>query len=455
MVKPPVVVLGAGITGLAAGYRLHQLGKPVLVLEGSHRAGGTIQHVAVQRPEGTWNLELGPNTVRLSPELRQLAHELGLAAELVAPAGAHRRWVVRGGKLRTVPAGPLGVLTTNLLPFRAKWFALREGSRALPDLGQTWSLHALMAQRFGLPVADALVDPFVAGVWAGDAHELSAEHAFPQVWQALREHGSVLKGFKALARARRANGEAKPSIVSFKAGGLQRFTNALALALGPSLRLNTPAQHVEQTEAGHWRVHVTSGEAIEARQLISTLSTEATLQVFSRTPLQALLQPLATQPHPPVSMLHLGFQRSQIQHPLNGFGFLVPSSERQLRLLGCVFPSSMFEGRAPNGHVLLVVFLGGTRHPTDAHLPEHQQLELALRDLKPLLGITGSPVFSQSTTWPKAIPQYDLAHAHRVAALTAAERLHPQLQLCGNYWGGIGVPDRLRAGLQSAEREAK
>jgi oxygen-dependent protoporphyrinogen oxidase len=448
-------VVGGGIAGLAAGYRLQQLGVPLLVLEASPRPGGTVQHQAIETETGTWHLEVGPNTVRESPELKQLATELGLAQEWVPPAGAHRRWVVRGGKLRQVPTGPSGLVSSRLLTLREKLFALREGKRPLPDLQQPFSVYDLMAQRFGPAVADWLVEPFVAGIWAGDARALNAEYAFPQVWQALQQQGSVLRGFRQASRERRQRGEAPMSIGSFRSGGLQRFTDTLAQALGASLRLKAPVQHLEHLAGQAWRVQLASGESFDTPCVVSTVGSHATLSWLAHSPLQPLLEPLRQQPHPPVAMLHLGFRREAIAHRLNGFGFLVPRAEPGLRILGAVFPSELFPGRAPAGHVLVTVFIGGERHPKDAALAPDDLVALAVRDLNQLLGVKQPPVFQHVARWPEAIPQYDAGHRLRVQALEKAQAEYPTLVLAGNYWGGVGVPDRLRAGLAAAERAAK
>jgi len=297
---------------------------------------------------------------------------------------------------------------------------------------------------------DYIADPFLAGVYAGSPQGLSARHALPAFVKLMEENGSLLKGQRAAARARRAQGlPPMPTIFSVP-GGLQKWMEALAAHLGPSVRTNSAVTRLEPNTAGGWIATLADGTHIEAQRVIHTLPSDGLLANFAGTELEGPLHTaLHDLPHPPVAMLSLGFRRQDVTHPLDGFGVLVPSRERQFNMLGALFPSSLFPGRAPAGHVLLAVFVGGSRSPRLAHLPHEEMQALIMRDLQTLLGVRAAPVVSHLRVWPHAIPQYDKHHGTRLAALAALAAQYPTLLLAGNYQGGIGVPARASVLVQS------
>jgi oxygen-dependent protoporphyrinogen oxidase len=316
------------------------------------------------------------------------------------------------------------------------------------------SLANFVAQHFGREITDHGLNPFVSGVYAGDPEKLSARYAFPRLWQLERSHGSLLRGLKAEASARRARGESPgaPPIISFRRG-LQTLPDALAAALPPdSLALGTTVTNI--IPGRPWKLIWSRDSAVE------TCEFDAVVLALPAAGLASLVfgtlgeRPLASldhQPHPPVSSLFLGFKREDVAHPLDGFGALVPARERR-NLLGVLFSSTLFPGRAPAGQVALTLFAGGANRPEMGRLPTHELLERVLPDLRELLGVRGEPVFSHHTVWPRAIPQYNLGHERFLEPLARCENTHAGLFIGGHPRDGISMPDCMKSGTELARK---
>lgn len=449
-----IAVLGGGVTGLTAAYRLRQLGHRVRLFEASARLGGAIRTDAA---EG-WLVEAGPNSFQaVDPEILELLHELGLDDEIVTPGMlAKNRYVVQAGRLVAVPSSPGGVFTTPLFSFGTKLRILREFFTPVPRSdAPDLSVAEFVRRHFGVEVLDRVVQPFISGIYAGDAEALSTKWAFPKLWTMAQDHGSLLRAQVALAKARRARGVAGgPSIISFRRG-LQTLPHTLAARIGNGVvALNVRLEKLVPGKS--WQVHWRDGDRGQPQietfdAVVSALPARGlsalTLGPASEKPLASL----ASIPHPPVSSLFLGFRREQIAHPLDGFGALVPVRERR-SILGIIFSSSLFPDRAPPGHVALTVIVGGALQPQVATLPEPQLLATVLPDLRELLGLTGEPVFWRHTFWPGAIPQYALGHERHFATIAACEEKHPGLFIGGQIRDGIALPSCLAAGEKLAER---
>ncbi len=487
----PIAVIGGGITGLAAAWRLTQLGHRVRLLEASPRLGGVIR--SERTPDG-WLIESGPNSFQEnSREIAALLNELGLASQILptSPA-AKKRFLVRRGKLHAAPLSPPGLLTTPLFSPLGKLRLFRD--LALNPLTRETdvSLATVIREHFGREFLDRAFNPFVSGVYAGDPEKLSARHSFPSLWTAEQTHGSLIRGLIAQARARRRRGHPKTRLLSFR-DGLQTLPDTLARALPPgTVSISTPVESLTPpfSPGAPWRVafrHLFSphSASVSVSQL-STLSsqlpsgsvasssdllTENVSAVLLALPGHALarltfnppdhrasasrpLASLADIVHPPVASLFLGFRREQIAHPLDGFGALVPALENK-KILGALFSSSLFPGRAPDGHVAITVLAGGTRQPELARLPADRLLAEILPDLRQLLGLTGDPVFLRHTFWPHAIPQYDLGHERHLDAIETCEHTYARLHIGGQIRDGISVPSCLQAGLALADRAVR
>jgi oxygen-dependent protoporphyrinogen oxidase len=448
-----VAVLGGGITGLAAAYRLSRLGHCVRLFEQGPQVGGAIR---TERTDG-WLIEGGPNSFQeAEPEVTALLNELGLAGERVeANPLAKNRYLVRNGRLVAVPSSPSEFLRSPLFSTGAKARIFMELLTRRRDRKTDVSLAAFVRLHLGQEILDYAVQPFVAGIYAGDPEKLSARHAFPKLWQMERTHGSLLRAQIAEAKTRRARGEtAIAKIISFRRG-LQALADALAAAL-PAGAVAVNARVESLLPGPPWRVIWHDGESAHTEEfdrVISALPASALARVTVGTLGERPLAMLENIVHPPLSSLFLGYRREQVAHPLDGFGALVPAKERRA-FLGVLFSSSLFVGRAPDGHVALTVMVGGAQRPELATQPTDALLATVRRDLQELLGATGEPALVRHTFWPRAIPQYNLGHERYLEAMAARERANPGLFIGGNARDGIALPACLQAGLRLAARAA-
>jgi len=446
-----IAIVGGGLTGLTAAWRLHRAGHRVTVLEKSPQVGGAMASLA----QDGWLVEAGPNSLQQTPEIAGLLGELGLESErVVANPDAKKRYIVRRGRLVPVPLSPPGLLTSPLFSLGARVRVLAELLHRQRIRTADTSLASFVAAHFGQEIVDYGLNPMIAGVYAGDPDKLSARHAFPTLWQLERTHGSLLRGFRAQAAARRARGEASGlmPIISF-ARGLQTLPIALAAAL-PSGAVQTDATVMGLIPGKPWKVIWNCSNVIQTAEFDAVLlavPAPALGQLVFGTLGERTLASLDHLPSPPVSSLFLGFKREQIAHPLDGFGALIPAAE-QRSFLGVLFSSSLFPGRAPAGHVALTVFAGGMRQPDTGRLATPALLARVLPDLRNLLEISGDPVFTHHSFWPKAIPQYNVGHERFLEPLAQCENRYPGLFIGGNARDGISLPDCVKSGQKLAGR---
>lgn len=443
-----IAVIGGGLTGLAAACHLRQLGTEPLVLESSPRVGGAIRSTR----EGDWLYEAGPNTLLAgSPAVTKFLADLGLApAALSPPSSAHRRYVLRGGVPRALPGSPPALLGGSFFSARAKLRLLRElfVPRAAPDADET--LAAFTLRRLGREFLDYAVNPFVAGIYAGDPAQLSVRHAFPKLRALEQHHGSLLRGLFARRTAPRGG------IVSFPEG-LEVIPRAAAALLGPTaIALAATITEITPAADQHWRLRWCAPLG-EHEEIFSRVVIALPADAAARLPLPAAatraLAILPSIPHPPVASVFLGFPRAEVTHPLDGFGLLVPAIESR-HTLGTLFSSSLFPGRAPADHVALTTFVGGTRQPENALLDDDALIALVLADLRASLGVTGAPRFARIMRWPRAIPQYEVGYARFEAAFAAAERACPGLHFGGHARDGVALGACIASGQRLAHLSA-
>lgn len=444
-----IAVVGAGLSGLTAAWRLHRAGHRVTVFERAPRAGGSI----VSLRHAGWLVEGGPNSLQRTPAVAALLDELGLAArQQVAAPAAGKRFIVRHGAPQPVPGSLAALLRSRLFTWRAAAGVLGELFTRPRTRTADIALGEFVRAHFGQELVDYALNPFVAGVYAGDPARLSTRYAFPPLWRLEREHGSILRGFRAEARARRARGEVAgpPPIVSFP-DGLQELPAALAAALPPgSVRLGAGVTRI--IPGRPWNVTWSENDAVHTEAfdaVVLALPAGGLAGLAIGTSGQRPLACLDDLPHPPVSSLFLGYRREDVAHPLDGFGLLVPAREER-HLLGVLFSSTLFPGRAPDRHVALTVFAGGTRQPETARLDCAALLARVTPDLRQLLGVTGEPVFVHHTFWPRAIPQYNLGHERFLDTLARCEQAQAGLFIGGNARDGVSLPDCVQSGARLA-----
>lgn len=447
-----VAVVGGGIAGLTAAYRLRQRGERVVVYEAGHLVGGVVR---TERRDG-YLAELGPNSIAAPPEaMRALLAQLGLESSLMpASPAARNRYIVKKKKLLPLPLSPQDVLTTRLLSNSAKLAVFGEALVEAGDSLVEESVAAFVRRRFNQEVLDYVANPFIGGIFAGNPEQLAVRHALPKLYGLERSHGSVSKAFAGMMRARKREDEAAAGdlgggMISFRAG-LQELPDALARELRAEIRLRAPVTQIRVGPKG-WAV----GAAFQPTELYDAVIYAAPAHCVDDVDLDFpggdRLKTLASIAHPPVAVLALGFRREDVSHPLDGFGFLVPEVERR-NVLGVIFSSTLFPGRAPDGHVALTAFVGGVRNPDLANADLPTVTARVLDDLRALLGATGEPTFRAFQLWPKAIPQYDLAYGRFKDIMDEAERRNPGLALAGSYREGVALADVIASGEAAAAR---
>ena len=449
-----VLVIGAGLSGLVAAYRAKRAGLGVAVFEARARPGGVI---GSERRGGAL-FERGPNSGRdTTPLINAMLTDLGIAAERVDGSKASsRRYVVRRGQLVPLPMSPGAFLSTPLFSFgaKARLFAEPFIGKSAPDAEE--SIAQFVRRRLGPEFLDYAIEPFVAGIYAGDPETLSVPAAFPRLHALEQRYGGLIKGAIMGARERRKSADkSKNAASSFSfRDGMQTLTDALARAIG-NVDCEVNVQRVERRADGSF---VVAGErfglAFEraARAVvIATPAYAAAEMVRDLAPVAA--STLQEVPYPPVTVVASAYRRREILHPLDGFGFLAPAKERTA-VLGTLFSSTMFENRAPSEVAVLTTFVGGRRNPELAMAGDAEVRSAVQAELSRLVGAGAEPMWTEITRWNRAIPQYTMGHLQRMAKVEEAERALPGLYFCANYRGGVSIGDCVKAGHAIAERVA-
>ncbi|HEX9178874.1 MAG TPA: protoporphyrinogen oxidase [Burkholderiales bacterium] len=450
-IESEILIVGAGISGLTAAWRLQSAGRDVQVIEANPRAGGAIGSIRV---EGCL-IESGPNsTLETSPLIGQLIAETGSdAGRIYANASARNRFVLRGGRLIPVPMSPPAFIRTPLFSLGTKLGLLREPfvGRAPADAEET--VAQFVRRRLGAEFLDYAINPFVAGVYAGDPERLSVQAAFPRLAALEQKYGSLIRGQILGARERKRNPEKSKQaapMLSFR-DGMQTLTDGIAGKIR-RLTLSTRATGLER-DGSRWVVSTdgSQGRSVyRAPLLLLAMPAEPAARLLRNlAPLAAAA--LEAIPYPPVAAVVSAYSRADIVHALDGFGFLVPEKERR-RLLGTIFSSALFENRAPEDIALLTTFVGGMRQPELARQDEDRIAAMVHDELAQLIGARAKPRWTRVTRWARAIPQYTLGHGQRMAVLDAAERDLPGLNFCANFRGGISVADCIKSAHAVAER---
>jgi len=449
-----VLVIGGGISGLATAWWLQGRGHDVALIEAAQRPGGTIGSV---RRDGCL-IETGPNsTLETTPLIGQLLEEVRIAGERIyANPRATNRFVLRSGRMIPLPLSPPAFLATPLFSWRAKFALAREPFVAPAAADAEETVAEFVVRRLGTEFLDYAINPFVAGVYAGDPAHLSVRAAFPRLFELEQQYGGLIRGQILGARERRRKREksrqAAP-MLSFR-DGMQTLTDAIARRL-KRLELNTAAGALARHDGTGWIVTAdTPGGAIEyhARAVIVAAPADSAARLV-RPLAPAAADALDSIPYPPVAAAVAAYDRAEIRHALDGFGFLVPAKEHR-RILGTIFSSTLFENRAPDGIALLSTFVGGMRQPGLALGDEEAITGLVQEELADILGAPRRARWVHVTHWRRAIPQYTLGHLERIAKVEAAERELPGLFFCANYRGGISVADCIRSGFAMADRVA-
>jgi oxygen-dependent protoporphyrinogen oxidase len=413
----------------------------VLLLEASSSVGGKI---ATDRDSG-YLLEAGPNSLRVdSEDINTMLAELGLADRVLeASPNAQKRFILRGGRWVQVPGSPLGAITTSLFSLAGKLRILAEPFIARGK-SEDESIESFITRRLGGEVFRYAADPFVTGIYAGDTSKLSMRHTFPSMWKAERDSGSLIRGVMA---SKKSKGRMKTKIISFP-NGLGELTTSLRSHLGPIVRTSDSAIKISRDASGY-RISTPTETLTAPRVILAAPAIHTAEQIAALSPQTSGV--LSGIDYPPIGVVYLGFRADQFSSPIEGFGGLIPSIENR-KILGVIYSSSNFPKRAPDGHVLLTVLVGGARHPDVADWSEEHAIEVARGEIDDLLPHVGAPQFQRARIWKRAIPQYPVGYQRVVDEIDRFEREHPGLYCVGNYRGGISMTSCMRSATQLVRR---
>jgi protoporphyrinogen/coproporphyrinogen III oxidase len=432
-------VIGAGVSGLTCAHTLRQRGVNAHVFEASGHAGGVIR--SERREE--FLFELGPQSFTFTDSLRQLCRELRIENQVQRAPEKLPRYLLLDGQLRPAPLSPPAFFLSSLFSARTKWSVVRDALGTTkppsPPNANDESIANFVRRKFGSELLEKLAGPFVSGIYAGDPEKLGLRSAFPQLYAAENSHRSVVRG---LLRGKNSG----PRTLASFAGGNQLLTDALATSLGAALHLETAATHVAHSPhwaPGRFMVELAAKDESEPSASVYTdhiiVATPAPATGKLLGGLDAKFPPLFDAiSYVSMAVVSLGYRREAVKNRLQGFGFLAPRKSG-LRSLGCVWNSSLFPERAPDGSVLLTSFVGGAFDPGAAQLPPQELQNVVHQELRRVLGISEPPVIANVQIWPQAIPQYDLEHFRR--GITCSQKVagFPGLALAGNYLDGPSV----------------
>jgi protoporphyrinogen/coproporphyrinogen III oxidase len=443
-----VAIVGGGITGLATAYYLSRAGIDYTLYEASPRLGGLLKSEVITTPNGDFLTECGPDGFLSSkPWAIELAHELGVGDQMLGSSDERRKtYVLVDGTLIEMPEGLQLMVPTNIWKVAASsllsWSTkLRMAKERFfpPDLlaaDKDESVADFTRRHFGQQAVERLAGPLLAGVYGGDSSSLSARAVLPQYIELERKYRSLTRGILA---ARNLTKPAATIFTSFR-GGMQQFADAIAAKLDPArVKLNTPVETIAK-ENGEWRLRAPGASATFSHLVLALPAHQAAKLVWSFAPdLAALLNQIRYASSITVSLI----DGPQEMPP--GFGFLVPHTEGK-QLLACTFVHNKFRFRAPEGRHLLRAFLTSGFDKSDDEL-----VAIVERELHEVLGVDVTPAAVRVNRWPNAMPQYEVGHLARIAAIEQAVAMHAGLYVIGNAYRGIGIPDCVREAKQTAE----
>lgn len=459
-----VLVIGGGITGLAAAHHLLSAHPEcaVTLVERDNRLGGKILTVE----QDGYVIEGGPDSMlSVKPRGVGLSQEIGLGDRLVSPTEANRRsFVLRKGRLHRIPEGLTGLVPTRLGPIaKSRLISPRGKLRMLGDyvrkpghLEGDETLASFMTRRLGNEVYANLIEPLMAGIYAGDGSALSLQATFPQLQEAERQHGGLIKG--GLAQRSRAgtsgNTSIKPGFVTFRSG-LHELVDTLVeriVDLGGEIRTEVAVSLLGRCGHGY-RVTIDRDDGPETVRVDGVV---VATQAWAAAPLLEKLDhrasvALAHIPHVSNATVALGFDDAGVAAKLDGFGYVVPRAERR-QVMAMTWLSSKWPGRVPEGKALVRAFVGRAGQQDILQRTDDALIEIVREELAEVLGITASPEIARIFHWDGGMPQYTMGHPERVAVLEEAVSGLPRLAVAGNMFRGVGLPDCIASGEAAAEK---
>lgn len=464
-----IAIIGGGISGLAAAHRLLELSRTtqqaiqLTIFEASSRLGGTVQ---TELRDG-FLLERGPDSfISEKPEAVALAKRLNIDSHLIETNEPFRRsFIVRNGRLRPVPEGFQLLAPSRIWPFiRTDIFSLSGKLRMAADLllpkrsvngDNDESLANFVRRRLGREALERMAQPMVGGIYTANPESLSLKATLPRFLDMEEKHRSLILGMWRQGRnsqnVKGVSGARYSLFLSFDEG-TEVLVNALEKRIQDSnqakIRLRTSVEALELCD-NTWKLRTNTGDRLEVDSLCLALPAYTSASLLSNVSpqLSSILNQIK---FASTATVNLAYRREAIEHPLDGFGFVVPFIEKR-SIIACTFSSVKFSQRAPAGHVLLRAFVGGALQPEMFELDEQEITQRVMKDLSALLGVKSQPLFTEVSKWRNSMPQYEVGHLRRVDEIESLVAKLSGLVLAGNSYRGAGIPDCIKSGEAAAK----
>ncbi len=440
-----VIIIGAGISGLTAAYLLHKEGYNIIVLEKNDKVGGSIETVM----ENNFPFDRGPNSaLETTPIIAQLVEELNLKDQLVyASKEGNKRYILRNNKLITLPMSPLAFFKSKLFSGKAKLRLMKEPFIGKSLDGYNQSIAEFVTRRLGREFLDYAINPFVAGVYAGNPEDLSVKSALPKLYALEEEYGGLIWGtIRSIRKRKKGKEKLKQSakMFSFK-DGMKVLPEAIKTSLGNRVKISVPVISIKRTGDGNYGVAYKEGNqslTLLADVVLSTIPAYNAADLLGHFD-DGLNKHLRSIYYPPMLVLYLAYNKNDIGQALDGFGFLIPSKEDK-SFLGAIWNSVIFPNRTDNNNAVFTLFVGGSRNPGFINENEEELIKTIRNEFEELMKITGKPVYFAKRTWHKAIPQYLIGYVEHENYFDHFEHDNKGIILSGNYRCGISVGDCIK-----------
>ena len=450
-----VAIIGGGISGLSAAYELSCRGVPFCLFERSDHLGGVIRTDIIDG----FTIDGGPDSLLTQkPAAIALCEELGLGPRLVPTLPPRTAYVLKGDRLCRLPEASVLGIPTRLGPLAVSPLFSAAGKvrmamelrtpRSTSDRDE--SVGSFFRRRFGEEAVAYIAEPLLAGIHAGDVERLSMRALFPKLVDTEREHGSLIRRFRALKAAAQSS---KDGQFRSLPGGIAELTRAVLDALGRDT-LHTGHEVVGLSGPTPYEVRLASGDRVTSTHVILAVPAYVTAQIVAQLD-RELADLCFSIPYSSTATVALSYPAASVSHQLDGTGFVVPRVERQLSLMAGSWVSSKWPGRAPAGQVLLRGFVGGARDPDVMDHTDAELIDATHRDFQHLLRISGNPGLARVYRWPRLNPQHEVGHLDKLAAIDTRVARLPGLHVTGAGFRGVGIPDCVANGRAAATAAAQ
>lgn len=438
-----IAILGGGISGLTAAFKLKKAGKEFILLEGENSLGGKIRS---SQHDG-YTVEHGPNTVLINNgEIKKLIEDLGIWEQLIFPekVASSNRFVLKNNRIEPFPSGFGKAIKSKLFSIRTLISILKEPLKKANTDDADESLADFVERRLGKQILEDFITPFVTGIYAGDPKKMSVNYTMSLLKEAEDKHGSIIKGMMKIMKAKKVESEKlglpKQKIFTFK-NGLQDLINTIHSKIEDEVELNAPVLKIEHTKEGYLIKYEQEGEEkeISCKQVISALPA-FTLAEITHNFAFGLSSNLSKIKYVPALAVHLGFNSSQMKWNEKAFGIL-SRNEEKVPFLGVLFNSHFFPHTAEKGKELISVICGGYRYPEIIDKTDEEIFEEVTTCLRKLLGITGDFDLQNIVRWGKGIPQYELGYREIEKEIDLFVGAHHNFKIVANFYKGISVSD--------------